>query len=48
MPGLPSARSHGVELRLAGLVFGLDVMRPALKLPGFGRIGMDRETGPVS
>ncbi|MCO6410020.1 DUF3750 domain-containing protein [Hoeflea alexandrii] len=39
---------YGLELRLAGLVFGLDVMRPALKLPGFGRIGMERDTGLVS
>jgi hypothetical protein len=23
-----------------GLVAGLDVRRPALKLPGFGRVGM--------
>ncbi|WP_342359069.1 DUF3750 domain-containing protein [Terrarubrum flagellatum] len=30
---------EGVELNLLGLVAGLDVRRPALKLPGFGRIG---------
>ena len=46
--GLAVGTLHGVELRLGGLVFGLDVLRPALKLPGFGRIGMERETGPVS
>jgi hypothetical protein len=46
--GLAIGTLYGVELRLAGLVFGLDVMRPALKLPGFGRIGLDRETGLVS
>lgn len=30
---------YGIEVRLAGLVFGFDISRPALKLPGFGRIG---------
>lgn len=32
---------EGVELNVLGLVTGLDLRRPALKLPGFGRIGMD-------
>ena len=31
---------YGVEFRLAGLVFGLDIARPGIKLPGFGRIGV--------
>ncbi|MCY0094560.1 DUF3750 domain-containing protein [Hoeflea ulvae] len=31
---------YGVELRLGGLVFGIDVARPGIKLPGFGRIGV--------
>jgi hypothetical protein len=31
---------EGLELNLLGLVSGIDVRRPALKLPGFGRIGM--------
>jgi uncharacterized protein DUF3750 len=31
---------EGVEVNVLGLVTGLDVRRPALKLPGFGRIGM--------
>ena len=30
---------YGVEFRLGGLVFGVDIARPGLKLPGFGRIG---------
>lgn len=38
--GLAIGKIHGFEIRLAGLVFGVDVQRPALKLPGFGRIGM--------
>jgi hypothetical protein len=31
---------EGVEINLLGLVAGIDVRRPALKLPGFGRIGV--------
>jgi hypothetical protein len=30
---------EGLELNLLGLTFGVDVNRPALKLPGLGRIG---------
>lgn len=48
--GLAVGEIHGFEIRLAGLVFGIDVKRPALKLPGFGRIGVpawDGETEPV-
>ncbi len=32
---------EGIEVNLLGLVSGLDVRNPALKLPGFGRIGVD-------
>jgi hypothetical protein len=32
---------EGIEVNLFGLVVGLDLRRPAIKLPGFGRIGMD-------
>jgi Protein of unknown function (DUF3750) len=32
---------EGVELNLFGLVAGLDLRRPALKLPGYGRIGLE-------
>jgi len=31
---------EGIEINVLGLVAGIDVRRPALKLPGFGRIGM--------
>jgi hypothetical protein len=30
---------EGVELNFLGLVAGVDIRRPALKLPGWGRIG---------
>ena len=32
---------EGIELNFLGLVAGLDLRHPALKLPGFGRIGID-------
>lgn len=33
---------EGVELNLLGLVAGLDIRNPAVKIPGFGRIGVER------
>lgn len=38
--GLSVGWVEGVEVNLFGLVAGLDVRRPALKLPGWGRIGL--------
>ena len=37
--GLTVGWIEGVEVNVLGLVAGLDIRRPALKLPGFGRIG---------
>lgn len=37
--GLTLGWREGLELNLLGLVAGFDVRRPALKLPGLGRIG---------
>jgi len=37
--GVLAARDEGLEINLLGLSFGLDPFDPALKLPGFGRIG---------
>jgi Protein of unknown function (DUF3750) len=31
---------EGIEVNVLGLVTGIDVRRPALKIPGFGRIGI--------
>ena len=31
---------EGIEINVLGLVAGLDLRRPALKLPGIGRIGL--------
>lgn len=38
--GVAFGTLYGVEIRLGGLVFGLDIARPGIKLPGFGRIGV--------
>ena len=35
---------EGIELNFLGLVAGLDLRHPAVKLPGFGRIGIDDGT----
>jgi hypothetical protein len=32
--------AEGFEMSILGLTVGIDVRRPAIKLPGFGRIGM--------
>jgi hypothetical protein len=32
--------AEGFEVTILGLTVGIDIRRPALKLPGFGRIGM--------
>lgn len=31
---------EGVEINFLGAVLGIDVRRPALKLPGLGRLGL--------
>ncbi|MBB3183921.1 hypothetical protein FHR95_001475 [Halomonas fontilapidosi] len=38
--GLTLGRDEGLELSLLALALGIDVGRPALKLPGIGRLGM--------
>lgn len=38
--GLAVGSLYGIELRLGGLVFGVDITHPGIKLPGFGRIGV--------
>jgi hypothetical protein len=39
--GVKVAWVEGVEVNVLSLVAGLDLRQPALKLPGFGRIGVD-------
>ena len=38
--GLTIGWVEGIELNFFGGVFGLDIRRPALKLPGLGRLGL--------
>ena len=38
--GVVAGWEDGLELNLLGLTFGVDVRRPALKLPAIGRLGM--------
>lgn len=45
--GLSIGKAEGIEFNVLGLVFGVDVLAPALKLPGFGRIGMTRAPNAV-
>jgi hypothetical protein len=44
LAGVLVAWEEGVEVNLLGLTFGLDLHRPALKLPGLGRVGMPQAT----
>jgi hypothetical protein len=39
--GLNLGWVEGIEVNVLGAVFGIDLRRPALKLPGLGRIGFD-------
>jgi hypothetical protein len=39
---------EGVEFNLLGLAAGVDVRRPALKLPGIGRVGMPARVSTAS
>lgn len=41
--GLMAAVQEGIELNILGLSAGVDFRRPALKLPGIGRLGMAAE-----
>lgn len=39
--GVTFGLAEGFEVNIIGLSFGIDILRPALKLPLVGRIGMD-------
>jgi hypothetical protein len=43
--GMTVAWVEGIEVTIGGLVTGLDLRRPALKVPGLGRIGLDATFG---
>jgi hypothetical protein len=40
LAGVTLAATEGIELNLLGLTIGVDIARPALKLPGIGRLGV--------
>jgi hypothetical protein len=42
--GVKVGRVEGFELNVLSLVAGVDAQHPALKIPAFGRIGLDRMT----
>jgi hypothetical protein len=42
--GLKVGWVEGIELNFLGMVAGLDLRHPGLKLPGFGRVGIDDGT----
>lgn len=46
--GLTVSSVEGLELNVLGLTFGLDPLRPALKLPMLGRLGMGPAALPGS
>ena len=46
--GLTVALAEGFELNILGGVFGLDLRRPAIKLPGLGRFGTPLDGGDVN
>ncbi|MBF0279685.1 MAG: DUF3750 domain-containing protein [SAR324 cluster bacterium] len=43
--GVGVALKEGLEFNFLGLTFGIDFLRPAIKLPGIGRIGMNSDPG---
>jgi hypothetical protein len=46
MLGIKIGRVEGVELNFLSLVAGLDTQHPAVKIPAFGRVGMDPLAAP--
>ncbi len=42
LAGVNAGLAEGLELVLLGQTLGVDIQRPALKLPGIGRVGMAR------
>jgi hypothetical protein len=44
--GLKVGRIEGIEVNFLSLVAGLDMRHPAVKIPAFGRIGLDLLQSP--
>lgn len=45
--GFSIAWIEGVEINILGAVAGFDVRRPAIKLPGLGRLGLSLMARPI-
>lgn len=43
--GVTLGWAEGIEVNILGAIAGLDLLRPAIKLPGLGRIGVPGEAG---
>ena len=43
--GITLGWAEGIEVNILGVIAGLDLRRPAIKLPGLGRLGMPGEAG---
>lgn len=41
--GLTLGVEEGIEMNVLGLNFGIDILRPALRVPGLGRVGWPEE-----
>lgn len=39
--GFTVGAAEGIEVNILSMTFGVDILRPALKLPFYGRLGMD-------
>lgn len=39
--GFTLGAAEGIEINILSMTFGVDVLRPALKIPFYGRLGMD-------
>ena len=42
--GFTIGAAEGIEINILSMVFGIDILRPALKIPFYGRLGMDDKT----
>ena len=45
--GITAGWVEGIEINFLGAVLGLDIRRPAVKLPGIGRLGMTAGIQPT-
>jgi hypothetical protein len=46
--GVILAVEEGIEIDILGLSAGIDLLHPALRLPGLGRVGVSEAVTPTS